>query len=178
MKQTLHKAVALAKGDLDTSREIPLTLEESQFLIGVVYRYMLVNVIQNSQERNNMGILKHDPAAFRRMPLYREIREISYDNYQQQFVFPYVEKTFGKSALETLIRTESIESIGPALQTMRDKIVLQVNADDFLLTDKDLQWYRDLMGQSLIEYPTGGHLGNLRFDKVQNRLVQAAVTGK
>jgi phospholipid-binding lipoprotein MlaA len=174
MRNTLQKAVALSKGELDPSREIPLTLEESQFIIGVVFRYMLVNVIQNSQERNNLGILKNDPAAFRRMPLYREIREISYDAYQQQFVIPYVEKTFGKSALETLIRTESIESIGPALQTMRDKIVLQVNADDFLLTEKDLQWYRDLMGQRLIEYAKGGHLGNLRIDKVQNRLIQAA----
>ena len=108
------------------------------------------------------------------MPLYREIREISYDTYQQQFVFPYVEKTFGKSALETLIKTESLESLGPSLDTMRDKIVLQVNADDFIMTEKDLQWCRDLMGRRLIEYSRGGHLGNLRFNKVQNRLIQAA----
>ena len=174
MMATLNKAVALSKGELDASREIPLTLEESQFIIGVVFRYMLVNVIQNSQERNNLGILKNDPSAFRRMPLYREIREISYDTYQQQFVFPYVEKTFGKSALETLIKTESLESLGPSLDTMRDKIVLQVNADDFIMTEKDLQWCRDLMGRRLIEYSRGGHLGNLRFNKVQNRLIQAA----
>ncbi len=173
MRETLQKAVYLAKGELDTSREINMTLQESQFIIGVVFRYMLLNVIQNSQERYNLGVLKEDPAAFRRMPLYREIRQISYNEYQQQFVFPYVEKTFGKSALDTLTKAESIESIGPSLKTMRDKIVLQVNADDFIMTEKDLKWYRDLMGQRLIEYSSGGHLGNLRFDKVQNRLIQA-----
>ena len=173
MRDTLQKAVALSNGALDTSLEIPLTLEESQFLIGVVFRYSLLNVIQNSQERHNLGVLKNDPAAFVRMPLYREIREISYATYQNQFVFPYVEKTFGKDALEALNKTESLESIGPSLESMRGKIVLQVNADDFLLEEKDLQWYRDLMGPRLIEYSRGGHLGNLRFDKVQNRLIQA-----
>ena len=116
MRETLQKAVYLAKGELDTSREINMTLQESQFIIGVVFRYMLLNVIQNSQERYNLGVLKEDPAAFRRMPLYREIRQISYNEYQQQFVFPYVEKTFGKSALDTLTKAESIESIGPSLK--------------------------------------------------------------
>jgi len=51
---------------------------------------------------------------------------------------------------------------------------VQVNADDFLLAENDLQWYRNLMGERLIEYSRGGHLGNLRFDKVQKRLVEAA----
>ena len=51
---------------------------------------------------------------------------------------------------------------------------MQHAIDDLLLTENDLQWYRDLMGQRLIEYAKGGHLGNLRFDKVQNRLIQAA----
>jgi ABC-type transporter lipoprotein component MlaA len=174
MRTTLNKAVALSNGALDPGLEIPLTLEESQFLIGVLFRYVLVNVIQNSQERNNLGILKNDPAAFRRLPLYREIREISFAEYQQRFVLPYVEETFGTSALETMIESESLEFLAPSLQTMRDKIVLQVNADDFLLSEQDLQWYRGLMGPRLIEYSSGGHLGNLRFDSVQNRLIRAA----
>ena len=176
MKETLMKAVSLAKGELNAGSEIPLTREESQFLIGVVFRYTLMNVIQNSQERHNLGVLKNDPAAFTRMPLYREIRQISYDDYQNRFVLPYIEKTFGKAAVERLIKTESIETIGPSLETMRDKIVLQVNADDFLLTNNDLQWYRNLMGRRLIEYPRGGHLGNLHVDQVQKRLIQAAAS--
>jgi ABC-type transporter lipoprotein component MlaA len=174
IKETLYKAVSLAKGELTACSEIPLTREESQFLIGVVFRYQLVNVIQNSQMRHNLGVLKSDPSAFVRGPLYREVREISYSAYQQQFVLPYVEKTFGSQAQQKLMVSESIESLGPALASMRDKIVLQINDDDFLLSEQDRQWFRKLMGKRLIEYEHGGHLGNLHEEAVQKSLIKAA----
>ena len=41
----IYKAPYYAKNSLDVSGDIPSTREESQFLIGLVFRYTLMSVI-------------------------------------------------------------------------------------------------------------------------------------
>jgi|GEM_PF-3658947 len=40
---------------------------------------------------------------------------------------------------------------------------MQHAIDDLLLTENDLQWYRDHMGRHVFEYPRDSHLENMRF---------------
>ena len=52
------------------------------------------------------------------------------------------------------------------------KIRVQICEDDFLLTPSDLPWFRPTFGSNLVDYPVGGHLGNLHIPAVQEKLVQ------
>ena len=171
MEHALYAAMYFAENGLDALGDIPLSLEESQFLIGVVFRYSLMCAIQNSQSRHNLGVLKHDPGKFVRRDAYHEIRQISYADYLDRFVLP------------ELIRTERVADRSAAMLAMNlrqdtvslrgnPKIRVQICDDDFLLATSDLAWFRDLFGPYLKEYPQGGHLGNLYLPAVQEELIR------
>ena len=61
IKNVIYKALYYANNSLDVSGDIPSTREESRFLIGLVFRYTLMSVIVDSQRRQNLGVLEHDP---------------------------------------------------------------------------------------------------------------------
>ena len=89
MEESVYKALYFADNELDVSGNIPLTRTESDFLIGLAFRYTLMNVIMDSQRRNNLGVLKMNPTKFVRQDSIREIRQINYAEYADRFVLPY-----------------------------------------------------------------------------------------
>ena len=103
MKVAIYKALYFAENGLDVSGNIPLTADESKFLIGMAFRFTLMSVIEDSQRRDNLGVLKVDPDKFVRQESYREIRQISYADYMKRFVLPYLIKTGRGTDPETLL---------------------------------------------------------------------------
>ena len=61
MKLAIYKALYFAQNGLDVSGNIPLTADESKFLIGMVFRFTLMSAIVDSQRRDNLGVLKVEP---------------------------------------------------------------------------------------------------------------------
>src|SRR5262249_34202230 len=57
MKEAIYKALYFATSDMDVSGTIPLTEDESRFLIGLAFRYTLMSAIVDSQRRTNLGVL-------------------------------------------------------------------------------------------------------------------------
>ena len=88
MKVAIYKALYFADNGLDVSGDIPLTRTESDFVIGLAFRYTLMSVIEDSQRRHNMGVLKVNPDKFLRQASYREVRQIDYEEYTDRFVLP------------------------------------------------------------------------------------------
>jgi phospholipid-binding lipoprotein MlaA len=171
MEGAIYTALYFTENGLDVSGNIPLTRNESDYLIGLVYRYTLMSVIMDSQRRHNLGVLKMDPNAFVRDDFYREIRQISYGEYAQRFILPYMIKRGFVANREELIAGASLE---PSAELFRNnpKIRVQICDDDFLLTPEDVTWFRATFAGNLTEYPTGGHLGNLYLPAVQEALVK------
>ncbi len=175
MKEAIYKALYLAQNGLDASGNIPLNAEESRFLIGLVFRYTLMNAIEDSQRRHNLGVLKVNPNSFVRQELYREIRQISYVKYMNRFVAPYLIKTgrvnndqadsFAMFAAADLSESTKLLKNNP-------KVRVQINEDDFLLDPSDIAWFRATLGKNLTVYPLGGHLGNLHIPAVQKALIR------
>ena len=167
----INKALYFAQNGLDVSGDIPLTREESEFLIGLVFRYTLMSVIVDSQRRDNLGVLKVNPGTFVRQKSYEEIRQIDYAGYMDRFVIPYLIKTGHGTDRDTLLAATDLEQ-GTDYLRNNPKVRVQICADDFLLSHQDISWYRTNLGTNLTVYPEGGHLGNLHIPAVQEKLVK------
>jgi ABC-type transporter lipoprotein component MlaA len=170
MEGALHAALFFAENGLDALGDIRLTRDESRFLIGVVFRYTLMCVIQNSQSRHSLGVLKQDPAAFVRQDAYREIWQLSYADYLDRFVLPYVIRDGRVADRAAAILATDLRQEAASLRR-NGKIRVQICEDDFLLDSQNVAWFRDVFGAHLKAYPQGGHLGNLYVPAVQEELV-------
>ena len=171
MEVAVYKALYFADNGLDVSGNIPLTRTESDFLIGLTFRYTLMSVIVDSQRRNNLGVLKVNPAKFVRQDSVREIRQINYAEYTEHFVLPYLIKSGRVTGREQVLANTDLTQSTELLRNT-PKIRVQICEDDFLLTPTDLPWFRSTFGDNLTAYPVGGHLGNLHIPVVQEKLVQ------
>jgi hypothetical protein len=171
MEESVCKALYFADNGLDVSGNIPLTRIESDFLIGLSFRYTLMNVIVDSQRRNNLGVLKVNPGKFVRQDSGREIRQINYADYTERFVLPYLLKTGRVTSREQVLANTDLSQSTELLRN-NPKIRIQICEDDFLLTPGDLPWFRSTFGSNLVDYPIGGHLGNLHIPAVQEALVR------
>jgi len=171
MEESVYKALYFSENGLDVSGDIPLTRTESNFLIGLAFRYTLMNVIEDSQKRENLGVLKQDPRSFVRQESVREIREINYTEYKERFVVPYLIKTGRAKSIEDVVDSTDLTNSTEAYRN-NPKIRVQVCEDDFLLTPGDIPWFRATFGKNLTDYQSGGHLGNLHVPAVQETLVR------
>jgi ABC-type transporter lipoprotein component MlaA len=170
MKLAIYKALYFAQNGLDISGNIPLTADESEFLIGLAFRFTLMSAIVDSQRRDNLGVLKVDPGKFVRQESYREIRQISYADYMNRFVLPYLLKTGHGTDTNALLAATDLKQSTSFLQN-DPKVRVQICEDDFLLKPSDIEWFHSTFGTNLTTYPTGGHLGNLHIKAVQEALV-------
>lgn len=171
MEQAVYKALYFADNGLDVSGNIPLTRTESDFLIGLAFRYTLMSAIADSQRRHNLGVLKVDPRKFARQGSYREIRQINYEEYTDRFVLPYLIKTGRVTSREQLMAASELDQCTELLRN-NPKVRVQISEDDFLLAPADISWFRSTFGGNLTIYPDGGHLGNLHIPAVQEALVR------
>jgi pimeloyl-ACP methyl ester carboxylesterase len=73
VENTFLKVAALSRGTLTPQTSLPFSAIESKFLIGMVFRFNLRDVIYSSQRRNNQGILQQRIDDWRREPVYQEI---------------------------------------------------------------------------------------------------------
>jgi hypothetical protein len=153
------------------SEKIPLTLDESKYLIGLMFRYTLTGVIMDSQRRDNLGVLKADPDKFVRQSAYREIREIGYADYMNRFVLPYLIQSGRGTDADALMKATDLEQSTEYLKN-NPKVRVQICKDDFLLDRQDINWYGSTFGTNLTTYAVGGHLGNLYLPEVQEKLIQ------
>jgi hypothetical protein len=61
---------------------------------------------------------------------------------------------------ESLIAENRLEFMEATLKTNPDYYAL-TNADDLILDADELAWLRTTLGERIVVYPHGGHLGNL-----------------
>ncbi|HEX9047595.1 MAG TPA: hypothetical protein VF988_11255, partial [Verrucomicrobiae bacterium] len=171
INESIYKALYFANSHLDPMGEIPLSRTESDFLIGLTFRCTLMDVIEDSQRRHNLGVLQANPNHFVREDLVREIRQISYGDYANRFLIPYLINT-GRVRDHAAALAQCDLTLGSDWLRQNSKVRVQICDDDFLLSTADVSWFRSTFGSHLTEYPRGGHLGNLPAPAVQEALVK------
>jgi ABC-type transporter lipoprotein component MlaA len=177
MREALFKAAALADRDRGEIRGLPFDETESDFLIGLGYRYLLRNTIFATQRRREQGILRTPYQWSRREPLYDEITHYGFGDYMDRFVMPYTERTIGAGRTqEELIGAAGVRGLEAALSG-NERVWAVVNENDFVLGEDDREWLARVLGPRLIRFADGGHLGNLHREEVRSALVELLRTG-
>jgi len=174
IENTFQKIAALSRAGFTPQASFPFSGIESKFLIGLVFRLTLRDVIFSSQHRTNFGILQHSMNRLRRDPVYQEILQYSYQDYFTRFAAPYYE-TRGLAGPTTneLAKAGDLRTYGPGLSA-NVKIRVIANENDFLLTADDLAWLQGVLGPARVTlFKEGGHLGNLAKPAVQEAILEA-----
>ena len=174
LENTFLKVAALSQTKLTPQSALPFNAIESQFLIGLVFRFSLRDMIYSSQQRHNQGVLHHGLHDIRRNPAYQEILQFSFRDYFQKFAVPYYQ-AHGLAAPvgETLETGGDLRTYEQGLRA-NPAIRIIANENDFLLTGEDLAWLRTTFpAEQLKLFPQGGHLGNLSNPTVQQAILGA-----
>ncbi len=161
IENTFLKVAALSKSSLTPQTSLPFNAIESQFLIGLDFRFVLRDVIYSSQRRDNQGILRHPLWSFRREPAYQEILQYSFQDYFDKFAVPYYSAQGLAAPAAALATAGDLRTYAAGLRANPDIRVI-VNQNDFLLADEDLAWlHATFAPEQLTVFQQGGHLGNL-----------------
>ena len=174
LENTFLKVAALSKGTLTPQTSLPFDAIESKFLIGLMFRLTLRDIIFSSQRRNNQGILQHPIRNLRRDPVYQEILQYSYQDYFEKSAIPYYQtRGIASPTGEALDKAGDLRTYDAGLRANPD-IRIIVNQNDFLLTPEDLAWlHATFSPEQLTVFEQGGHLGNLFNPAVQKTILGA-----
>ncbi|HJV65973.1 MAG TPA: alpha/beta hydrolase, partial [Geomonas sp.] len=143
-----------------------LTPEEAAGLIGVVYRLGSANMIFTSDVMTKGGYV---------VPRNRELSDtdsltdyfrvsvhLSFFQYIDEYFYPSYQRLHPTVSREQLRETEGFKSIEGYLKSS-GKFGVMTNQNDFILTPGDLDYLRQLFGDRVKIYPSGGHGGNFEY---------------
>ncbi len=174
IENSFLKVAALSKTTLTPQTSLPFNAIESKFLIGVMFRLTLRDMIYSSQRRNNQGVLQHPFMSLRRDPAYQEILQYSYRDYFEKFVVPYYRfRGLATPTGEALEKAGDLRTYDAGMRANPDIRVI-VNQNDFLLEAGDLAWLQaTFTTEQLTIFKQGGHLGNLQNPTAQKTILNA-----
>ncbi|HEX4121730.1 MAG TPA: VacJ family lipoprotein [Verrucomicrobiae bacterium] len=173
MENTFLKVADLSKRTMTPRATLPFSDIESEFLIGVDFRFILRDIIYSSQRRYNEHVLRRPLWRVRRDPVYEEIMKYSYDDYFSKFAVPYY-KAWGiaSGTAAALDHAGDLRTYETGIRA-NPGIRVIVNDNDFLLTDQDRHWlHATFTPDQLTVFPKGGHLGNLFNPNVQKTILE------
>jgi len=156
------------------SGSLPISLEESRFLIGLNMRLNLAEAILASQKQNNQGFMKNDPGAFKKNALWAEALSLSFTDYMNKSVIPYYQDQFPESKHSNpswLAEQSKLFALEKSL-AKNPKVWVFQNKNDFLIREKHLDWLRKTLADRVRLFPQGGHLGNLWHPDYQQLILK------
>ena len=144
----------------------PFDRTESEFMIGLSVRMTFIDAINASKKRKeyegdsqSLGI--------------EDLNIVSTYFYVGEFVGPYYQQAEGVT-LEDMQSQISLTHVGETIANSRNLKII-TNADDFIINNEGLEWLSAKAGDRLTVFPTGGHLGNLWDEKVQEQIIKDLV---
>lgn len=172
INQTTAKALMmLAPGPRAKTPPVTFGGNESKYLIGLNFRFILRDAIFNSQSRHNLGKIQAPLSSWSRNSAYDEISRWSYSDYFHKLVVPYY-ATRGVTASQIIYEAD-LRNKSSQLRS-NSKIRVVSNHNDFLLGPSDAAWLKSTFpGKKLTMFPNGGHLGNLSSPPMRAAILEA-----
>ena len=100
----------------NSSGNLPITLEESRFLIALNMRLNLAETIIASQKQLQQGVLKNNPAAFNKNALWAEVFSLSFKDYLTKSVLPWYQKKNPDYPADFLIKQSNLYALEESLK--------------------------------------------------------------
>lgn len=145
-------------GALNTDTYLPITEEQASFVIGFMFRMSLGDVMKKIIERHPMEVFG-EVSSWKQQEFEKHLERYGYQRYVDAFLKEAHPTIFSTS--EPFKHVNGISSL-PAMSNelkQNQKIVAVHTADDFLLTDYDRNWLKRQMGDRLVMFDHGSHLG-------------------
>jgi hypothetical protein len=143
-----------------------LTPEEGGGLIGIAFRIASGSMIFTSDVMTNSGYVVPKNRVLESTSHLRDYMRVSnhlsFIDYFNEYFYPYFAKKRPGLTKEALIQSLGLKSIEPYLKG-NPKFNVMTNANDFILSDADRDYLKQLFGERTVIYPVGGHLGNLEY---------------
>jgi len=165
VKELAMKAFLIVEEGLDEGKPLPFDRTESEFLVGLSGRTTMLETLA-AIEMKGGGVLemREEPD---RGPLLDQINQSSLRRYAEELIIPYYLSQPGQHLdPDGLAEAAGLHALERTLRR-DERIHIVTNANDFLLGQEDLAWLRETVGERLIVFPDGGHLGNMHVAAVQ-----------
>lgn len=170
IREALYKTAIVAEEGLDADPRLPFDESETKFLIGLGYRNILQNTIFETQRRHSLGVLQTPYRWSSRSELYEEILRFSFMDYIDRFVLPSTLAVPGESrSRDELAAASGMRSLEARLKG-NERLRVVVSLNDFILRPDDGPWLQSVFGTRLVQFPDGGHLGNLQSPEARKAL--------
>jgi len=95
-------------------------------------------------------------------PYLKAVNFASFEDYVDKVGLPYYQKQNKASSIDDLKKASSLRIIEDYLRTS-PKIAAVTNADELILSEKDIAFLKDVFKDRLVIYPRGGHCGNMFY---------------
>jgi hypothetical protein len=143
-----------------------LTPEEAGGLIGIAFRIASGGMIFTSDVMTNGGYVVPKNRVLGSTDSLRDYMRVSnhlsFLDYFNEYFYPYFQKKQPGLTKEALIQSLGLKSIEGYLKG-NPKFSAMTNENDFILSNDDRAYLKQLFGTQTTIYPVGGHLGNLEY---------------
>ncbi len=145
--------------------EQSLTREELMALVGAAFRFNSAGLVFTVDALNKTGyVVEKGQQLTLSTPLEQYFKRglwWRFTDYFERLLIPYWKKSHPLASSDHLIEKASLLSLRDYLREA-NKIGVIFNADEIILTPKDIQFLSETFGSRAMVFPRGGHLGNLR----------------
>ncbi len=177
-KGIVAKAIGIVQSFSDEKRDDPavfdklakqfagFTTEEFQYLIAADLQTLLPELVYVTQLIHDQKILTAARDKLRKR--LGEASDLTFMDYSEKIAVPLwrVQLSEPEADVESFMKKGSL---APILDRLRGNSKVQIvhNADDPLTDKKSIEELKDTLGDQVMVYPYGGHLGNIWYP--QNR---------
>ncbi len=150
-----------------------LTREESRILVSMSFRFTLRDVLMTACRDDRIPKeMKPLYGWGDRTRFYLEIDRLSYRDYLMRYMLPlYGSKLGVDNPLEELGHRAGLRFIESTLRN-NDKVRVLHTIDDFLVSDEDRRFLDSALGDRIVWFSNGSHLGHLYYGQVHQILLE------
>lgn len=141
--------------------------ETAAFLAGLYFRSSMRNMLFAAHSERGLIPLSHLPVEFTRNRLYLELDKITFKEYAEK----YLASEYPGVKLDTLYSKSNLNSLADTLKN-DEKVYVLHSINDFLLSENDRIFLDSTLGRRITWTSRGGHLGNLYYEKVQQKILK------
>ena len=135
-------------------------------IIGVSFRLASAGMIFTSDVMTNGGYVVPKNRVLTNgdnLAVYMRVStHLSFVDYFNEYMFPYFKGKRPGLTREAYIASLGLKNIEPYLKS-NEKVGVITNENDFILSNEDRDYLRQLFGERTKIYPRGGHGGNFEY---------------
>lgn len=151
---------------------MPVTREESRYLMGIYMRARQVATLQALERRSPSGVFQENPRAyFHRNNFFAEALGFTYDDYINKILAAWYLRNGSETDFDAMGAACRLDALTEELRDADNTFVFQ-NRNDFLINERDLEWYEGTFGSRCTLFDRGGHLGTMAMPEYQQALVK------